>query len=222
MTSLKYLFDNNARWAEGIRAQDPEFFDRLAHQQSPEFLWIGCSDSRVPANEITGLMPGEVFVHRNVANIVNHADMNCLSVMQYAVDVLRVKHIMVVGHYGCGGVGAVLEQRRAGMVDNWLHPVRQIMEHQFAEYRSLHARGVLSTQALWDRLCEANVVQQTRAAFETAIVRDAWARGQELSVHGWIYSLSDGRLRDLGVTVGSLAEADAIAEGEPFLAQTGL
>jgi len=204
-----------------MRARDPHFFDRLADQQTPEYLWIGCSDSRVPANEIAGLMPGEVFVHRNVANIVNHADMNCLSVMQYAVDVLRVKHIMVVGHYGCGGVRAVLEQRKSGMVDNWLHPIRQMMERELVEHR-LGGQGALTRQAFWDRLCEANVREQTRAAFETAIVRDAWERGQELAVHGWIYSLRDGLLRDLNITVGSKAEADALSTGEQFRTQAVL
>jgi carbonic anhydrase len=221
MTRLQHLFDNNAQWAAGMRAKDPQFFERLARQQTPEFLWIGCSDSRVPANEITGLMPGEVFVHRNIANIVNHADMNCLSVMQYAVDVLRVKHIMVVGHYGCGGVGAVIQQRKSGLVDNWLYPIRQILERELAENGPGEA-GKLSRQALWDRLCEANVAEQTRSTFETTIVRDAWARGQELAVHGWIYSLQDGLLRDLAVTVSSKAEADALSNGEQFKSQAAL
>ena len=221
MIKLQYLFYNNARWAAEMLSQDPHFFERLARQQTPEFLWIGCSDSRVPANEIAGLMPGEVFVHRNVANIVNHADMNCLSVMQYAVDVLRVKHIMVVGHYGCGGVGAVIQQRKSGLVDNWLHPIRQIMERELAEH-GLGGAGKLTRQALWDRLCEANVAEQTRSTFETAIVRDAWARGQELAVHGWIYSLQDGLLRDLGITVSSKAEADALSNGEQFRSQSML
>ena len=222
MNKLQHLFDNNARWADEMLARDPQFFNRLADQQTPEYLWIGCSDSRVPANEIAGLMPGEVFVHRNVANIVNHADMNCLSVMQYAVDVLRVKHIMVVGHYGCGGVKAVLEQRKSGLVDNWLHPIRQIMEHELMELRRMHGVGAPTKQALWDRLCEANVAEQTRAAFETATVRDAWARGQELSVHGWIYALDDGRLRDLGITVSSKDEADALSSSEQFRSQAAL
>ncbi len=219
MTKLKHLFDNNARWAAEMLAKDPRFFERLARQQTPEFLWIGCSDSRVPANEIAGLMPGEVFVHRNIANIVNHADMNCLSVMQYAVDVLRVKHIMVVGHYGCGGVGAVIQQRKSGLVDHWLHPIRQIMERELAEHRDLHGNGAGARQALWDKLCELNVAEQARCTFETTIVRDAWARGQELAVHGWIYSLQDGLLRDLGFTVSSKAEADALSNGEQFRSQ---
>jgi carbonic anhydrase len=221
MTKLQHLFEKNVRWAAEMRARDPQFFERLAHQQTPEYLWIGCSDSRVPANEIAGLMPGEVFVHRNVANIVNHADMNCLSVMQFAVDVLRVKHIMVVGHYGCGGVKAVLEKRKSGLVDNWLYPIRQIMERELLEH-GLGGTGKLTRQALWDRLCEANVLEQTRATFETAIVRDAWERGQELAVHGWIYSLKDGLLRDLGITVGSKAEADALSNGEQFKIQAAL
>ena len=222
MTKLQHLFDNNAKWAASMRAADPQFFERLAHQQSPQYLWIGCSDSRVPANEITGLMPGEVFVHRNVANIVNHADMNCMSVMQYAVDVLRVKDIMVVGHYGCGGVGAVTQQRKSGLVDNWLHPIRQILERELVEHRHLHSNAAPARQALWDKLCELNVAEQARSTFETAIVRDAWERGQELAVHGWIYSLQDGLLRDLGVTVSSKAEADALSNGEQLRSQAVL
>lgn len=222
MQRLQHLFDNNAQWAASMLARDPKFFERLEHQQTPQFLWIGCSDSRVPANEIAGLMPGEVFVHRNVANIVNHADMNCLSVMQYAVDVLRVKDIMVVGHYGCGGVGAVLRQRQTGLVDNWLHPIRQLLERELMEHRQVNGSGAPDRQALWDKLCELNVAEQTRSTFETTIVRDAWARGQELAVHGWIYSLHDGRLRDLGITVASKQEADALSSGEQFRSQAAL
>jgi len=205
MRLLKSLFENNEKWSTDTHARDPHFFDRLLHQQSPQFLWIGCSDSRVSADQITGLMPGELFVHRNISNIVNHADMNCLSVMQYAVEVLRVRHIIVVGHYGCGGVKAVLDDTRVGLVDHWLHPVRQILRQQQQEWTA-----ETSHEIKYQKLCEANVIGQTRNAFETTIVRDAWARSQELAVHGWIYDLRDGRLRDLHTTVASQAEADQL------------
>jgi carbonic anhydrase len=203
MKLLQTLFDNNEKWAAGMVARDPLFFDRLVDQQRPQFLWIGCSDSRVSADQITGLMPGEIFVHRNIANIVQHSDMNCMSVIQYAVDVLKVRHVIVVGHYGCGGVKAALDDSRVGLVDHWLHPVRQIVDRQ----PNLLA-GEKDHAARFRRLCEANVLDQTRHAFETTFVRDAWARGQELAVHGWIYDLRDGRLRDLHTTVTSQAEAD--------------
>ena len=191
---LRKLFDNNQRWADGVTAADPDFFQSLANLQAPEILWIGCSDSRVPANEIVGLPPGAVFVHRNIANIVHPADMNCLSVMQYAVDSLRVRHIIVVGHYGCGGVGAVVRNERLGLIDNWLHPVRRL-------YESERWAEDADEQTRWDRLCELNVKEQVRSVAETTVVRDAWKRTQPLAVHGWIYSLRDGLLRDLEVTV---------------------
>jgi len=196
MRLLGRLFDNNARWAAGVRARDPQFFEKLVHQQTPEFLWIGCSDSRVPANEIVGLLPGEMFVHRNVANVVVHTDLNCLSVLQYAVDVLGVRHVIVCGHYGCGGVRAALEGARHGLVDNWLQHVRDV--HQ--AYRGRLAR-VDDAEERREVLCELNVAEQVRHVCETTIVQDAWTRGQALSVHGWIYSIEDGRLRDLGLCV---------------------
>ena len=205
MRFLKPLFDNNEQWAARMLEYDPQFFERLAAQQTPQFLWIGCSDSRVPANEIIGLLPGEVFVHRNVANIVHPADMNCLSVLQYAVETLHVRHIMVVGHYGCGGVKQALEEGGGGLIDHWLSPIRQIRRrHQAAFDRLPNAR------ARWNWLCERNVIEQAVSVSQTTILRDGWARGREIAVHGWIYDLHDGRLRDLEVTVTSVAEADGL------------
>ena len=200
--TLKHLFENNRAWAEGISAEDPAFFDKLTHLQAPEYLWIGCSDSRVPANQITGLAPGEVFVHRNVANVVVHTDLNCLSVMQFAVDVLKVKHIIVCGHYGCGGVLAALTGERLGLIDNWLRHIQDV--------RDKHAAllSPLVGEAAANRLCELNVIEQVANVAQTTILRDAWERGQPIAVHGWIYGLSDGRLRDLGMTVEGL---DALA-----------
>jgi carbonic anhydrase len=174
---------------------DPTYFDKLAHLQTPEFLWIGCSDSRVPANQIVGLLPGEVFVHRNVANLVLHTDLNCLSVIQYAVDVLKVKHIMVVGHYGCGGVGAALHKTRVGIVDFWLHNVQQVHNKHCTLVDSL------PEEQRHDRLCELNVLEQVVSLCHTPVVKDAWQRGQQLTVHGWIYGLKDGLVHDLGITV---------------------
>ncbi|HUA20869.1 MAG TPA: carbonic anhydrase [Bryobacteraceae bacterium] len=203
MRLLKQLFENNERWAAGMLARDPQFFARLAAQQAPQFVWIGCSDSRVPANEITGLLPGEVFVHRNVANVVHPSDMNCLSVLQYAVETLKVAHIMVVGHYGCGGVKQALEEGGAGMIDHWLSPIREIRRRNRAALDRLP-----DERARWDRLCEWNVIAQTLAVSQTTIVRDTWARYGQIAVHGWIYDLHDGRLRDLEVTVASITEAD--------------
>lgn len=186
------LFEANRQWADRMRADDPQFFERLATLQSPEYLWIGCSDSRVPANQIVGLIPGEVFVHRNVANVVVQTDLNCLSVMQYAVDVLKVKHILVVGHYGCGGVRAALHDMRFGLIDNWLRNVQDV--------RNKH-RGLLDAVAEGevreDRLCELNVIEQAMNVCETTVIRDAWARGQDVRVHGWIYGLKDGLVRNL-------------------------
>ena len=205
---LEALFNNNRAWAERIRAQQPDFFEKLAKQQNPEYLWIGCSDSRVPANEIVGLMPGEVFVHRNIANVVVHTDLNCLSVIQFAVDVLKVQHIMVVGHYSCGGVRAALFDQRVGLADNWLHHVHDVRDKHAA---ALEAIGL--AEGRLNRLCEFNVIEQVANVCQTTIVRDAWERGQELAVHGWIYGLKDGLLRDLNVTVVNREEASAICKG---------
>jgi len=204
MSELQNLFANNRRWATAIRERDPAFFETLAQQQSPQYLWIGCSDSRVPANEIVGLLPGEVFVHRNVANVVVHTDLNCLSVIQYGVDVLKVKHAMVVGHYGCGGVAAALRNPKLGLIDNWLRHVQDVQKK--------HAAGLAAhepdEQQLVDRLCELNVIEQVQNVCQTTVVQDAWARGQELTVHGWIYRLQDGELRDLCATASDPAEVD--------------
>ena len=202
---LKQLFANNRAWAAKMTRQDPEFFSRLSAQQAPEYLWIGCADSRVPANEIVGLAPGELLVHRNVANVVVHADLNCLSVLQFAVEVLNVQHIIVCGHYGCGGVRAALRDDRLGLVDNWLRHVQDVRWKHLAEL------DILATEdERHRRLCELNVVEQVVNVSQTTVVRDAWARGQELSVHGWIYDLHDGLLRDLGVSVTTTP-----AEGTP-------
>lgn len=199
--SLTHLLDNNRTWAEGRIAEDPTYFSRLAKQQNPEYFWIGCSDSRVPANQITGLDPGEVFVHRNVANVVVPSDLNCLSVMQFAVEVLKVKHVIVVGHYGCGGVRAALENQRHGLVDNWLRHVKDV--------RDKHAAIIEQTDAevRVDKLCELNVVEQVVNVCQTTVVLDAWQRGQPLTVHGWVYGLKDGRARDLGMRASSEEEA---------------
>ncbi len=200
---LTTLFENNRRWAERIAAAHPGFFSELLEQQSPEYLWIGCSDSRVPANEIVGLAPGELFVHRNVANVVVHTDLNCLSVLQYAVDALQVKHVIVCGHYGCGGVRAALDDARMGLIDNWLRHVQDVQQ------KYDHVLPVGDAHARLHRLCELNVVEQVRNVCETTILRDAWARGQAVTVHGWIYGLSDGRLKDLGLVARSWAECEA-------------
>ena len=202
MKSLKYLFENNRAWAEKMSRDHPGFFDKLAEQQSPQYLWIGCSDSRVPANEIVGLMPGEVFVHRNIANVVVHTDLNCLSVIQFAVDVLKVRHIMVVGHYGCGGVRAAWYGDRVGLVDNWLHHVHDVRDKYLEKLMN-----ATPADRRTDRLCELNVIEQVANVCQTTIVRDAWERGQELNIHGWVYSLQDGLLRDMGVTIQHREEA---------------
>ena len=202
MRTLRHLFENNRVWAERIRKQDPDFFPRLSRQQSPEYLWIGCSDSRVPANEIVGLLPGELFVHRNIANLVVHTDLNCLSVMQFAVDILKVRHIIVCGHYGCSGVRAALRRDRIGLSDNWMRHVEDVREK--------HGKRLVNagreSEAL-DRLCELNVIEQVANVCHTTIARDAWERGQELAVHGWIYGLRDGLLRDLNMTITGFQEA---------------
>lgn len=193
---LGHLLNNNRVWAERLRQQDPEFFLRLSRQQLPDYLWIGCSDSRVPANEIVGLMPGELFVHRNIANLVIHTDLNCLSVMQFAVDILKVQHIIVCGHYGCSGVTAALRRDRIGLSDNWLRHLQDV--HQKHEQYLASARD--NSEAI-DRLCELNVIEQVANVCQTTIARDAWERGQALAVHGWIYGLKDGLLRDLNITI---------------------
>ncbi len=203
MPKLQDLFENNRRWAERTNQREAGFFNRLARQQAPRYLWIGCADSRVPANEIVGLLPGEMFVHRNVANIVVHTDLNCLSVMQYAVDVLKVKHIIVVGHYGCGGVRAAFQKQRLGLIDNWLRHVQDVHAKHRAALEPLRE---LSAQL--DRLCELNVIEQVANVCQTSIVLDAWERAQPLTVHGWVYGLHDGLIRDLGMTVAGPGEAD--------------
>jgi carbonic anhydrase len=193
--NLSHLFDFNRAWARQMQEVDPDYFNKLAKIQTPQFLWIGCSDSRVPANQIVGLLPGEVFVHRNVANVVVHSDLNCLSVIQFAVEALGVKHVMVVGHYGCGGVGAALEKKRVGLVDIWLRHVQDV-HHK-------HEAGVdaLPPERRQDRLCELNVLEQVVNVCQTTVVQDAWRRGQQITVHGWIYGLRDGLMHDLGITV---------------------
>ena len=205
---LEDLKSNNLAWSLRKTEADPQFFKRLEGQQSPEYLWIGCSDSRVPANEIVGLDPGELFVHRNVANLAPPQDANYLSVLQFAVDVIKVKHVMVVGHYGCGGVAAAIDGQRRGLVDHWLHPIREV----HAEHR--HELDALPTQRdKLNRLCELNVIRQVRNVASDVFVQDAWARGQSLSVHGWVYSLSNGLVTDLNVGISSLEDYERVASG---------
>ena len=201
MEKLISLFESNRQWAKDIRQTDPAFFEKLSKQQSPKYLWIGCSDSRVPANEIVGLLPGELFVHRNVSNLVVHTDMNCLSVMQYAIASLNIKHIIVCGHYGCGGIAAAIEERPHGLIDNWLRNVREI--YYLYEKEMLAIKD--DTERI-NRLCEINVASQVFNVCNTTIVQEAWAQGQEITVHGWIYGINDGLLRDLNVSVSSVAE----------------
>lgn len=199
MSQLKHLLDSNRAWASKVKAEDPQFFKRLSGQQNPKYLWIGCSDSRVPANQVTDLAPGEVFVHRNIANVMSHGDLNCLSVMQFAVDVLKVEHVIVCGHYGCGGVSAVLNGTRVGLADNWLRHVGDVaIQHQDM------LSGIELEALRHARLCELNVIEQVVNVCQTTVIQDAWARGQSLSVHGWIYGLLDGRIRELGFGVDSL------------------
>ena len=202
MDTLTHLFENNRAWSARLRSADPEFFSRLSRQQRPRYLWIGCADSRVPANEIVGLLPGELFVHRNIANVVVHSDLNCLSVMQFAVDVLRIEHIIVCGHYGCSGVSAALRNERVGLADNWLRHVQDV--HSKHDTR---VAGLSGTERRVDRLCELNVIEQVANVCQTTIVRDAWDRGQDLTVHGWVYGLQDGLVRDLGTSVSEPAKA---------------
>jgi carbonic anhydrase len=198
MRTLPQLFENNRRWAAETTRRDPGFFQSLVAQQSPRYLWIGCSDSRVPANEIVGLRPGELFVHRNVANVVVHTDLNCLSVLQYAIEVLRVEHVIVCGHYGCGGVRAAYERQSLGLIDNWLRHVQDVHDRHRADID-----GVEGDDDRVQRLCELNVMTQADHVCQTTIVQDAWRRGQPLHVHGWIYDLRDGLLRDLRCTVSA-------------------
>jgi carbonic anhydrase len=205
MTGLRELLDRNKAWAERVRAEDPGFFKRLSTQQAPKYLWIGCSDSRVPANQILGLAPGEVFVHRNIANVVVHTDLNCLSAIQFAVDLLKVEHILVVGHYGCSGVHASMTGTRVGLADNWLRHVGDVA--------SKHApllQGVELESLRHARLCELNVIEQVENLCLTTVLEDAWARGQEVSVHGWVYSLLDGRVRELGMDVSGSQQLPAV------------
>ena len=207
MRTLRQLFDNNRAWARRLEGRDPGFFETLSRQQFPRYLWIGCADSRVPANEIVGLLPGELFVHRNVANVVVHTDLNCLSVLQYAVDVLRVEHVIVCGHYGCGGIRAAYERASLGLIDNWLRHVQDVQDRHAAALERLPSEEAI------DRLCELNVLEQVRNVCLTTVVRDAWTRGQPLSVHGWIYALRDGLLRDLGFTASDPAEVSPQYDG---------
>jgi carbonic anhydrase len=204
MNDLKHLLENNRAWAADVRRREPDFFDKLSNLQTPEYLWIGCSDSRVPANQITGLVPGEVFVHRNVANVVVHADLNCLSVIQYAVDVLKIKHIIVCGHYGCGGVIAAHDHLRVGLVDNWLRHVQDVAQ----KHQDLLGKQKVRLQRI-ARLCELNVIEQVVNVAQTTVVQDAWTRGQTLTVHGWVYGLRDGLIRDLGMSLSQAEDLSA-------------
>lgn len=212
MPDLEKLFANNRAWSAQMSAADERFFERLSSIQNPEYLWIGCSDSRVPANEILGLLPGEVFVHRNIANVVVHSDLNLLSVLQYAVDVLKVRRILIVGHYGCGGVRAAHENLRLGLVDNWLRHIQDVRR----KHQALLDRCADSAASI-DRLCELNVIEQVLSVGQTTVLHDAWARGQEVFVHGWIFGLDDGLVRDLGITLG--AQSDIMASYTTAIAQ---
>ena len=205
---LTTLFENNQAWVDRVTGEDPDYFSRLAQQQTPHYLWIGCSDSRVPANQIVGLESGQMFVHRNIANVVTHTDLNCLSVLQFALDVLKIQHVIVVGHYGCSGVRAALESTRVGLADNWLRHVQDVA----AKYQSQLNQLADKEQRL-NRLCELNVIEQVLNVCKTTVVEDAWERGQTLAIHGWIYALADGLLRDLNVTITSRA---MLANREPL------
>ena len=209
MQDLKPLLDANRTWAERMTSSDPEFFPELARQQNPQYMWIGCSDSRVPANQIVGLLPGEIFVHRNVANVVVHTDFNCLSVLQYAVEVLQVRHIIVCGHYGCGGVRAAMQNGELGLIDNWLRHIKDVYRRHRMAIEQIH-----SPEERVDRLCELNVVEQVKNVAHTTIVQAAWRQGRELSIHGWIYGLTDGRLRDLNVCLMGPDDIDKIYRSE--------
>jgi len=201
MRVLKNLFDQNREWAEKVKESDPDFFQKLSKQQSPEYLWIGCSDSRVPSNQIVGLLPGEIFVHRNIANVVVPSDLNCLSVIHYAVEVLKIKHIIVCGHYGCGGVKAAMDNEEHGLIDNWLHHIRDVYRTHSDEVDALQDNTLKI-----NKMCELNVIEQVANVCNTTIVRNAWKAGQELSVHGWIYSIENGILQDLNVCVTGIED----------------
>ena len=204
---LRHLLENNRKWAASEVERDPDFFNRLATQAAPEYLWIGCSDSRVPANELLGLAPGDVFVHRNIANVVVHSDLNCLSVMQFAIDVLKVKHVIIVGHYGCKGVHAAMTGARVGLVDNWLRHVYDVNQKH-----ERYLGSVVNEQKRSERLVELNVVEQVSNVVQTTIVRDAWDRGQELTVHGWVYGINDGKLQDMGIAVSALDQLAPVVQ----------
>lgn len=201
MRALKNLFEKNKNWAENLKKSDPDFFLHLSKQQNPEYLWIGCSDSRVPANQIVDMLPGEIFVHRNIANVVVHTDLNCLSVIQYAVEVLKVKHIIVCGHYGCGGIRAAMENKELGLIDNWLRNIKDVYRYHQARIDSLQ-----NIREKINLLCELNVIEQVANVCHTTIVQTAWKSGQELAIHGWIYSIEDGILKDLNTCIASLDE----------------
>jgi carbonic anhydrase len=207
MRVLSHLFAKNRAWAAEMIRHDPQFFERLSHQQAPRYLWIGCADSRVPANQIVGLLPGEMFVHRNVANVVVHADLNCLSAIQFAVEVLRVEHVIVCGHYGCGGVLAALRDDKLGLIDNWLRHVQDVHRKHQSRLDALATEGERQSS-----LCELNVIEQVVNVCQTTVVRDAWARGQELAIHGWIYGIRDGLLQDLGMSASAETELAACYE----------
>jgi len=208
VSTLEHLLDGNKAWAQNIKESDPSFFEKLSGIQTPQYLWIGCSDSRITPATSIGLLPGEMFVHRNVANLVNHTDMNCLSVMQFAVEVLKVKHIIVCGHYACGGVMAAMDDTRLGLIDNWLRHIQDIIHKHSAALDSLP-----DYNARLDKLCEISVIEQVVSVGETTIVQDAWERGQDLEVHGWIYTIADGIYRDLNVSIKSLEQLDAMRDG---------
>lgn len=204
MDDLQELLEKNKEWAEGIKASDPQFFNLLAQQQTPRYLWIGCSDSRVPATQLVGLKPGDMFVHRNVANVVVHTDVNCLSVLQFAVDVLNVNHVIVCGHYGCGGVKAAMENLQLGLIDNWLRHVQDVMHNHKVELAA-----IVDESRRLDRLCELNVAEQVLNVSRTTVVQNSWNRGQQLTIHGWIYGINDGLLRDLNISIRRPVEFSA-------------
>ncbi|HEX8567822.1 MAG TPA: carbonate dehydratase [Pyrinomonadaceae bacterium] len=211
MESLENLLENNRRWSERVRRENADFFEKLSMLQTPKYLWIGCSDSRISANLLLGLQPGEIFVHRNVANVIVHSDLNCLSVIQFAVEVLKVEHIIVCGHYGCGGVKAALDESRLGLIDNWLRHIQDV-----ARKHSAALAAIEDEDERWNRLCELNVVGQLLNVCETTIVQDAWERGQHLVVHGWIYGLNDGLVRELGIAIKNKADMTALQQNIEF------
>lgn len=215
MRKLKFIFDQNKKWAEKVKESDPDFFMTLSKQQKPEYLWIGCADSRVPANQIVGMLPGQVFVHRNIANVVVHSDLNCLSVIQYAVEVLKIKHIIVCGHYGCGGIQAAWEDKEHGLIDNWLSHIRDVQRFHQHELDNLG-----SEREKIDRLCELNVIEQVVNVCKTTIVRSTWKSKQEIAVHGWIYSIEDGILKDLNICITNENEIPSTLESSLSFSQS--